>query len=261
MLSIVIPAYKDPYLEPTIESLLQNARGEIEVLPVLDGYTPDRYIDDARVRYIHQENAGMREAINNGVRNARGNYLMRTDAHCVFGVGYDLLLTENMEDNWIVNPRRYKLDPIKWQVMGHPPIDYEKLLIENQHGKFHGIEWTAKSKAKKGVLIDEDMAMQGSCWAMPHAWWDKVVQELQTEGYGSHYQDSVEMIFKTWKAGGKLMINKKTWYAHKHREFPRSHSYPSKLSRQSWDYALDVWGDYYREVIYPRFFEKEYAAD
>lgn len=261
MLSIVIPVYKDPYLNKTIDSLLRNARGEVQVIPVLDGYEPEELIDDPRVLYVRQENQGMREAINNGVRHAEGDYLMRTDAHCVFGVGYDQLLTEDMRDNWIVNPRRYKLDPKKWQIMDFPPIDYEKLLIEPNHNKFHGIEWTNKTLARKGLLIDEDMAMQGSCWAMPHSWWDKVVVNLESEGYHTHYQDSVEMIFKTWQAGGYLMVNKRTWFGHKHRDFPRSHSYPSKLARESWDYALKVHGDYYRDVIYPRFFGKKYEEN
>jgi len=254
MLSIVIPNYKDPYLDKTIDSLLRNARGDIEVIPVFDGCELKEY-KDKRVKPVYQKNQGMREAINNGVRHAEGEYLMRTDAHCVFGVGYDLLLTEHMEDNWIVNPRRYKLDPDKWQVMDQPPIDYEKLLIEKNYDKFHGIPWTARSEDRKDIKIDEDMAMQGSCWAMPHSWWDKTIGELSSEGYGTHYQDSIEMIFKTWKAGGKLMVNKLTWYAHKHRDFPRSHSYPSNLSRESWDYAKEVWGEYYESVIYPRWFQ------
>lgn len=258
MLSIVIPSYKDPLLKKTIESLLLNARGDIEVIPVLDGYEPDEYVEDPRVNYIHQENTGMRGAINKAVANARGEYLMRTDEHCVFGVGYDLLLTEGMADNWVVNPRRYRLDVNKWQVMKLPPIDYEKLLIERYHNKFHGVEWTNKTIANKGTLIDEDMAMQGSCWAMPHAWWDKVIGELSSDGYGTHYQDSIEMLFKTWQAGGRLMINKKTWYAHKHRDFPRTHHYPNSKARACWDYAIEVHGDYYRDVIYPKFFGRKY---
>lgn len=259
MLSVVIPNFKDPHLGKTIESLLLNSRGDIEVIPVFDGCPIEGIPDDPRVKPIYQENQGMRGAINTAVNAAKGEYLMRTDAHCVFGVGYDLLLTENMEDNWIVNPRRYRLDPEKWQVMKYPPIDHEKLLIETYHNKFHGIEWTNQSNLRKGHLIDEDMAMQGSCWAMPHAWWDKTIGELDATGYGTHYQDSIEMLFKTWKAGGKLMINKKTWYAHKHRDFKRSHNYSNKLSRSSWDYALETHGEYYRDVIYPKFFDKTYG--
>ena len=258
MLSIIIPSYKDPYLAPTIQSLLDQAWGKIEVVVVLDGYKPDIYIEDPRVKYIHQENKGMREAINVAVANSKGDYIMRTDEHATFGIGYDLLLTSHIKDNWIVKPRRYKLDVEKWEVMDEPYIDYEKLVIDKSHNKFHGVEWTNRSIERKAFAIDEDMAMQGSCWVMPRSWWEKTIVRLDSTGYHTHYQDSIEMLFKTWEAGGKLMLNKKTWHAHKHRKFNRSHNYPSKLARESWDYALKVHGDYYKEVIYPRFFGKKY---
>jgi len=91
---------------------------------------------------------------------------------------------------------------------------------------------------------------------MPKSWWEKTVVELDSTGYGTHYQDSIEMIFKTWQAGGKLMLNKNTWHAHKHRAFNRTHNYPNKLSRASWDYALKTWKHYYEEVVYPKFFKQ-----
>ena len=43
---------------------------------------------------------------------------------------------------------------------------------------------------------------------MKRSWWDRVIGELQTEGYGPLYGDSHEIVFKTWQAGGHLMVNK-----------------------------------------------------
>jgi hypothetical protein len=101
-------------------------------------------------------------------------------------------------------------------------------------------------------MIDETMAMQGSMWVMPHKWWDDVIGELQTEGYGPLYQDSHEMVFKTWKAGGKLMLNKNTWFAHKHRSFSRTHNYGTAEAAPGWKYSLDTWKDYYLNEIKPK---------
>ena len=39
-LSIIIPSYYDPLLQKTIDSLLENAEGEIEIIAILDGYQP-----------------------------------------------------------------------------------------------------------------------------------------------------------------------------------------------------------------------------
>ena len=191
----------------------------------------------------------MREAINTGARESTGDYLMRTDEHCIFGERFDLIILDTIQDNWIVVPRRYFLDPIKWEVMDIEPVDYEKLKIVNysRGQKFSGVKWNKKD----GFDIDETMAMQGSCWFMKKTWWQSVIGELQTEGYGSHYQDSHEMVFKTWKASGKMVVNKLTWYAHKHRQFPRTHGYGGKLADDCFKYCLDVWKDYYQDEIVP----------
>lgn len=264
-LSCVIPSYKDPLLHKTIDSLLQNSvlGNQLEVIPVLDGYWPEKpIIDDPRVRVVHLgSNTGMRRAINAGVSVARGDFLLRADEHNAFGERYDEILTSQCKENWIMTPRRYFLDVVKWEVMDMPPVDYMKLKIvhytkgDGSVGrKFSGAEWDRPDR--KDIEIDETMAMQGSCWVMPHAWWDKVVGELQNEGYGPHYQDSHEMVFKTWKNGGKLMVNKNTWHAHKHRDFPRTHNNGSpenpSNNEQCFDYALSVWEDYYEKDIKPR---------
>lgn len=257
MLSIVIPSYKDPLLHKTIDSLLENAEGEIEIIAVLDGYWPTTPLkNDERIKVLHLGgNRGMRDAINAGVAISKGEFIMRTDEHCAFGKGYDVILTRDLEPNWIVTPRRFFLDPLKWEIMDIPPVDFMKLkIVRVADGvlKFSGKEAPGNEKE----LIQESMAMQGSCWIMRRSWWDTVIGELQTEGYGPHYQDSHEMVFKTWKAGGKLMVNKKTWHAHKHRDFPRTHNNGTKENPSNneacWAYSLSVWREYFEKEIKPK---------
>lgn len=259
ILSVVIPSWKDPLLIKTINSLLTSSLlgDQLEIIAVFDGYWPTfELINDDRVRYIHLgKNRGMRGAINAGVDIARGKFLMRTDEHCMFAPGFDKAMTDVCQPNWIMTARRYFLDPVKWERMDIPPVDYEKLVIQDGK-KFSGARWNERTEARKDILVDETMAMQGSCWVMPHEWWNKVIGKLQTEGYGPHYQDSHEMIFKTWKADGKMMLNKNTWYAHKHRSFPRTHQEGTSENPANrdvgWKYALDTWGDYYQNVIRPK---------
>jgi glycosyltransferase involved in cell wall biosynthesis len=248
MLSVVIPSYKDPLLHKTIDSLLENAEGEIEIIPVLDGYWPVTPVkNDKRIKIVHLgRNRGMRGAINAGVVVANGEFLMRVDEHQIFGKGYDRILTETCEPNWIVTPRRYFLDPVKWERMDLPYVDRMKLEIRG--GKFTGTNWPGNPD----LMIEESMAMQGSCWVMPHKWWNDVIGELQTEGYGPLIQDSHEMVFKAWKAGGKLMVNKNTWHAHKHRSFARTHNNGTQENPANCDagyaYAIKVWKSYYDEI-------------
>lgn len=257
MLSAIIPAYKDPLLHKTIDSLLDNAEGDIEVIPVLDGYWPTEPLrDDKRIRVLHLgRNRGMRGAINAGVSIARGEFILRSDQHCMFAKGYDIVLTRDCQPNWIMTATRYFLDPVKWERMDISPVNYEKLVIQGGI-KFSGQRWQERDKERANIMIDETMAMQGSMWVMPHAWWDKVIVELQTEGYGQMYQDSHEMVFKTWQAGGRMMLNKNTWFAHKHRSFVQGRHEGTKenpsLRNQSGLYALSRWRDYYEKEIRPK---------
>jgi glycosyltransferase involved in cell wall biosynthesis len=261
-LSVIIPDYKDPLLIKTIDSLLENSElgTALEIIAVIDGYEPEFALkEDPRVRYIKLgKNRGMRGAINAGVALARGEFIMRTDEHCIFGKGYDRILTETCEPNWIVTARRYFLDPVKWEVMEDKGyVDYEKLVIQDEK-KFSGSPWASRTEERKDTMIDETMAMQGSMWLMPRAWWEKVIVELDTINYGPLIQDSHEMQFKTWQAGGKLMLNKNTWFAHKHRDFPRTHNNgtPENPADQErgYAYALSQWKDYYLKEIAPKWF-------
>lgn len=263
-LSVIIPSYKDPYLMKTIRDLLDNSElgDALEVIAVFDGYWPSwDMIEDPRVRYVHLgANRGMRGAINAGVDVSRGEFFMRLDEHCAFGKGYDRILTRDCQPNEIMTARRYFLDPVKWEVMTeHGYIDCEKLVIQDMGNgvrKFSGQRWSSRAEKLQNEPLIEAQAMQGSMWIMPRKWWDTHIKELQTEGYGPAYQDSVEVCMKTWKQGGRLVFNKNTWYAHKHRSFSRTHQEGTKENpwkgQESWKYALEQWEDYYRDELLPR---------
>lgn len=251
----------------TIQSILDNSElgDALEVIAVFDGYWPTwDMIQDPRVRYVHLgANRGMRGAINAGVDVSRGEFFMRLDEHCSFGKGYDRILTEACQPNEIMTARRFFLDPVKWEVMDLEPVECEKLVIQDMGNgvrKFSGQRWTSRAEKLRDEPLIEGQAMQGSMWIMPRKWWDEVIGgELQSEGYGPAYQDSVEVCMKTWKAGGRLMFNKNTWYAHKHRSFSRSHNEGTIENpwnkHKSWKFAIDTWGDYYFNELLPKWKE------
>jgi glycosyltransferase involved in cell wall biosynthesis len=256
-LSAMLPSYKDPYLQPTINSILENSGlgDDIEVIVVLDGFWAE-VVHDPRVRVLHLgRNRGMRDAINAGVSIARGDFLMRADTHCMFAPGFAKEMTDTCKENEIMTAVRYFLDPVKWERMDLRPYVYEKLKITEDGRKFEGRRWGERERERKDFTVDETMAMQGSFWIMPHQWWKNVIGELQTEGYGPLIQDSHEMVFKTWKAGGRLMVNKNTWFAHKHVSFPRTHNQGTPenpaQNEKGYKYCVDTWKDYYYNEIVP----------
>ena len=238
MVSIIIPCYNDKDLQRTIEDIRAKAKGDIEVIVVLDGFHQE--VANATV-VENAKQLGMRASINKGVMASGGEWLMKCDAHCVFDEGFDTKVLSHIEKNWIVIPRRYKLDTDNWKLCDEPPIDYERLFIDNPE-KIGGVEWKSRTKERANVMIDETMVFQGSCWFMSRAHWDWL-GGLQEEGYGTFTQEPIELALKTWLGGGKVMVNKNTWYAHKHRKFGRTISglSSSQEVKDGNRYSKDFW--------------------
>lgn len=227
MLSIIIPSRNEKFLNNTIHSLLDNSVGEIEIIATIDENWPEPKIEDKRVSYVHFGSPrGMRAGINAAAAVAKGEFLMKTDGHCMFGPGYDKILSENCDDNWVVIPRRKRLDALNWQIMnvGKPDIDYHYLCYP-QKGKehdwgMHGVDWRARSVERKDPKydIDDTMSFQGSCWFMKKSWFEtRMGGFLNEDFYGSFSQEPQEIGLKTWLGGGRVVTNKKTWYAHLHK--------------------------------------------
>ncbi|MGN0326811.1 MAG: glycosyltransferase family 2 protein [Lachnospiraceae bacterium] len=88
LISVIVPIYKvEKYLKECVDSILQQSYTALEVILVDDG-SPDRCgeivdeykVKDPRVRVIHQENGGLSEARNSGVRIAAGDWIVFVDA-------------------------------------------------------------------------------------------------------------------------------------------------------------------------------------
>jgi GT2 family glycosyltransferase len=269
-LSVILPSYHDKYNKNTVEDLLKNSElGDgLEIIVVQDGYwmPPEWIVDDPHVIYIHLgANRGMRGAINAGVSVARGKFFCRLDEHCMFAKGWDKELTDTCKENEVMTARRFFLDPVKWEVMKEEGyVDYEDLTIQNvSEGvrKFAGKPNKKKSEERKDIMVDEMTALQGSHWIVNREFFLKTVGELNTEKFGPTYQDSVEVCMAYWKAGGKLMLNKNTWFAHKHRSFNRTHNEGSPENpsnrEKSWANSLTEFEDYYVKKLLPRWREQK----
>ena len=224
MVTIIIPSRKEPYLSKTIKDLLVKAKGEIEIIVVLDGYweKAEDIVIDPRVNYLHfATSKGMRACINAGVLLAKGEYILKTDAHCLFAKGFDEQLVKDCEKHDVIVPRRYRLDPEKWEVIedGRPPVDYESLDPVD----LHGVRWEEKAIERKDVMIDEIVSAQGSCWFTPKKHFESV-EGLDEDSYGKFFLEFQEISFKTWLSGGRVLVNKNTSYAHWHKTDGRGYS-------------------------------------
>ena len=261
-ITVIIPARNELFLSQTLKDILKNFRGDYEVIAVLDGYwmKPEEIVEDPHITYLHfGEARGMRNGINMAAQMATGDYLLKCDAHVMFDEGFDLKLLEGIPsyigkledaaspDQWIVIPRRKRLDADLWQIqdVGKPDVDYEALSSPADDG-VKGNVWTQRIIERLGKPeydIDENLSFQGSCWFMPKSHYLNNLGGMKEEGYGTFVREAQEIGLKTWLGGGKIYVNKKTWYAHLHKgkKFGRMYFLNSKEIDAGNKYCDDFW--------------------
>ena len=256
-LSVIIPARNEPFLNKTVDGLFENAKEEIEVIVMLDGYWPDPPLKaHDNLVIVHMGTVqGMRENINAAAKIATGKYIMKTDAHCLFAKGFDKVLKADCEPDWLSVPRRYSLDGKNWKKR-RKPIDYLYLTypygIDKLYGAgFHGKKWHGehgltggyyyKEKQRKDILIDDIIAFQGSCWFMHRELFFKI-ECLDAANYNFH-QEALELGMKVWLSGGRVIRNKKTWYAHLHKgkQYGRGFWLSKRGMVKSEIFSADIW--------------------
>jgi glycosyltransferase involved in cell wall biosynthesis len=249
--SVIIPSRKETFLVPTVESVLRNATGDIEVVVILDGYWPVPPLPvDPRIAVVHRgTHQGMRQGINAGVLTASGEWLMKLDAHCDVSPGFDEVLKANADRDWIVVPRRMSLDPEKWTIQdnGKSPVDAHYLSYPFERPNdpscgLHGTVWNARARERKEILIDEEMSSQGSCWFMHRDHWNRL-GPMEVAKYGNFIQEFQEIGLKTWLGGGKVMVNKMCHYLHLHKgkEHGRGYFISKKEMQAGADFATRYW--------------------
>lgn len=268
-LSILIPARNEMFLARTVRNLLDNIRGETEIIVVLDGaWAVPKVPEHERVTIIyHPESVGQRAATNDAARVARGRYLMKLDAHCSISEGFDVAMVGDMQDNWTMVPTMYNLHAFDW------------VCEECDHHRYQGpsgpckecggdtardILWKAKpspkstamrfdrelkfkywgdyKKRQSGDLVDT-LSCLGACWMLTR---DRYFElNICDESHGSWGQQGTEVACKTWLSGGRLVCTKKAWFAHMFRtqggDFGFPYPMPGKDVSKARAYSKAVW--------------------
>ena len=187
---MIIPSRNCQYAARTVDDIFSKATGDIEVIVVLDNYWPDPPMKDyPNLTIVHKGQVkGMRHSLNLGVQLAKGKYIGKCDDHCIFGEGFDEILTADMEDDWLVNPSRYSVDVKQWKRLDNGRKAVEYLFItypyskDNMYGNgLHGRKWVGengfgknmgqdefywKENKYRDLPIDDMQTFQGSFWMM-----------------------------------------------------------------------------------------------
>lgn len=255
-LSIIIPSRDEKFLTPTIDDIFRNCRDEsTEAIAVLDS---DKWPGDwkevtdrhPRLHTIHHgAPRGMRAAINSGVASAKSRgakYVMKLDGHCALDEGFDVKLLETIEPNWIVIPRRKRLDADNWTLTDthKPDVDYHYLSFPDDPNDFggpglNGKIWPERALARKDIMIDDEMSSQGSAWLCATEYFYEL-DLMDEESFGPFWCEAQEVLMKAWLSGGRCVVNKNTWYAHLHKgsKHGRGYHLPEKWLKQGRNRAM-----------------------
>jgi len=197
MISVIIPARNELYLEQTVEDIKHHARGEIEILVGED-----------------TDGIGQRAMMNKLARQAKGDLIMKTDAHCSFSLGFDLDLLEGFESGMVMAPYLLVLDAPQWTIL--PQKKMSRYCFDTNFVMQFDSE-------RPGLLVDT-MCMQGSCFLVETKnYWD---WNLCDESLGSWGSQGVELGIKTFLNGGRCVTNKRAYYGHLFRIDEMDFPYP-----------------------------------
>ena len=237
-------------MQKTIDDITVKAQGDYEIICILDGYRPILKEHPNLVVIHHKESQGMRASVNSAARIANGEFLLKSDAHCMFAEGFDEILKEDCEEDWVVIPRRYSLDAEKWAISENGRmVDYEYFIYPRKFNPIalHGFRWDERTGQQKDVLLDDTLTFQGSCWMMKKKHFERH-GFLTIEGYhGLPQQEAEEIGLTTWMSGGRVAVNKKTWYAHFHKSGNRGYFMSLQQARECYAFSYQHWVHEHKE--------------
>lgn len=260
-LSIVIPARNEMFLSRTVQDILDHMRGDTEVIVVLDGEWANPPLPiHPKVSVIYNPiSVGQRAAQNQGVSISTAKYVMKLDAHCCVAEGFDEILLRDMQPDWVCVPLMKNFHIFDWVcpdghrrdqgpegpclICGKPtvmdivwearrsPNSTAYLFDPEPHFQYFG---DMKKRPEGKGPISESFSIQGSCFMVSREkYWE---WNLCDESWGSWGSQGIEVAFKTWMNGGRVVCNQNTWYAHLFRTQP-GFGFPYELSGRQTEYA------------------------
>lgn len=266
-LTVLIPARNEEWLGRTLKDVLANIKGDTEVIVVADGYYPSVEPHD-RLTVLYQPKAiGQRAATNMAARMATSRYVMKLDAHCRIAPGFDTALVEEaarLGPTICQIPAQYNLHAFNWLcTAGHrlyqgptvtecqwkpkdAPKDYpvcglpveREIIWQRRRSRLttswkfdHELHFQYFGKHQdqhKTHKVHDVMSCLGACWFVDREHFFKL--GALDEMHGSWGQMGTELACKYWLSGGRLVVNKKTWYAHLFRTQGGDFTFPYPMS-------------------------------
>lgn len=259
-ISIIIPSCNEnrlfkegqTVLQKTVEEIYQKATGDFEVIVGFNGPSYQDFPDYPNFRTLKlPENVGLKTLVNILSIMATGKYIYKTDAHCSFGESFDEILQADMQDNWLVTPRFYVLNAENWEWQDDRHYDYFFLscpFTDPRGFRFkaggHWPQLTAERETNHELDIDETPQFHGSGWLVEKDFFLNNIGAFPANDPLGHAQEPPNFGLKYWLGpwDGKVMVNKKTWYAHMHQD---GNVKGYRYTRHQERFSYDIWAKYW----------------
>lgn len=284
-LSVIITSRNEEFLSRTVDGLLKTKKANTEIIVLLDGAWSDPPIrdhEDVTIIY-HPVSVGQRQGINDAIKISNAKFIMKLDAHCIMDDGFDVKLMADCEYDWTVVPRLYNLHAFNWRCSKCGNSWYQgptpKYCCSDDQGKIKNNQcdskkfrramvwkprwhrrsdhmrfdpdlkfqyWGSLEKRPQGQGdIADSLSLLGACFFMHRErYWEIGGSE---ESWGSWGQQGTEIACKTWLSGGRVVINKKTWYSHLFRTQGGGFGFPYPQSGNQVDRARRKSREYFRQ--------------
>lgn len=272
-LSVLIPARCERWLSRTVADVCANKRGDTNVIVILDGAWPEPGYElqqhpDVHVVY-HADPIGQRAATNLAARLSTADYVMKADAHVAFDEGFDVKLmaaAEELGPGVVQIPAQYNLHCFDWMCddcgirtyQGPTPASCScgstslhremvwkpRLSRRTERWRFDSdLHFQYWGGARDEGDFVETMSCLGACWFLSreHYW----TLDGMDESHGSWGQMGVELACKTWLSGGRMVTNRRTFFAHLFRTQGGDFSFPypmtGKEQESARQYSRALW--------------------
>lgn len=277
-LSVLIPARNEMFLARTIQSVVDAATGDTEVIAVLDGAWAEPSIPDhPRVTLIHlPEPIGQRAATNLAARLSTAKFICKLDGHCDVPPGFDTVLMNDCERDWTLIPEQKNLHAFDWLCEGCGTRTYQgptptmcntcgakgtpggpfrrEMVWQPRPGTttafwrfdhtLHFKYWHEYKKRPeaKGKIVDV-MTSLGACFFMHRErYWE--IGGLD-ERHGSWGQVGVEVALKSALSGGRHAVDRNTFFVHMFRTQGGDFGFPYEIhgsdQEKARQYSRDLW--------------------
>ena len=193
----------------TIDSLIETAKEDIEILFLADGWEPNNSLFNkySQVRILPSvENLGERRTVNRGAKLAKGDYIFRIDAHCKMSNEWDVKLKKSCEDNYLLVCIIDAIKEKNWLSLNH---NYTFVYItpsaeEKWWGYYH--------KQDNNKILQETMTLTGCGWFCKKDYFNNKISF--DEDLGKWGCIGPEMSAKVEKSNGHIMLHKEVFCGH-----------------------------------------------